>query len=168
MTAQRALDALAAGTLTDSDGAVPPSSHPMPKSTAHDCARKIRLEREGRRGGLERHEPATAQTELLRRLTIAADRLTKRVERKSRTGTNDSQLAETLTKAARATGAVIAAQRAAGSSAPPPQPSGNGDNGATTEPTSELARIAADIERTDRKARASASAPRALGADPVP
>jgi hypothetical protein len=167
MTAQQALDALAAGTLTDVDGAVPPSSHPMPKSTAHDCARKIRLEREGRRGGLERHEPATAQTELLRRLTIAADRLTKRVERKSRTGTNDSQLAETLTKAARATGAVIAAQRAAGSSAPPVPPD-NGNGKPSTEPASPLAAIAADIERADRSARASASAPRALGADPVP
>ena len=156
-TAQQALDALHAGQLVDVDGPVPAPADRMPKSTAHDCARKIRLEREGRRGGLESKEPQQARAELTRRLVVAADRLTRRVERKSNTGTGDAQLAELLTKAARAVREVCAAQRAADDTptpSRPPSPTGTG-NGKQDAPASgadpsPLAAIAASIERADR------------------
>jgi hypothetical protein len=84
MTARSALDAFHTGALRDSDGPIPPPAGAMPLSTAHDCARKIRQQREGRRGGLERAEAQAIRAELGRRLVVATDRLTKRLERKSR------------------------------------------------------------------------------------
>lgn len=156
-TAQQAVDALNGGTLTDGAGAVPPPAHPMPKTTAHDCARRIRQEREGRRGGLENAEPAAARAELGRRLTVAADRLTKRLERKSRTGTADAQLAESLAKAARACREVAAFHAAAEKPAktPPPTPNGNGQENGKPADASPLGELAADIEREERSAAAT-------------
>lgn len=158
MTAVQALAALHGGDLRDAGGPVPPPEHRMPKSTAHDCARRLRLEREGRRGGLESVPPDAARAELLRRLTVSADRLTKRLERKSRTGTADEKLAESLAKAARAVRAVVDAQRAAAEPEPPIRPPRGNGNGETSppEPAQPLDHLAAEIEREDRRSRAAA------------
>jgi hypothetical protein len=167
MTALAAIDALMRGELVDPDGPVPPPADVMPKRTAYDCAKRVRDEHEGRRGGLEGHEPAAIQAELRRRLVTAADRLTQRVERKSRTGRagmTDAQLADTLTKAARAAKEVAAYIQA---TEPKPEPIRK--RGDVPEPTSQpvdatpLGALAAEIDAEDRRSRraaASASAPR--------
>lgn len=164
MTANEALAALAARALapdgsraSSSSGAVSPPAGAMPKSTAHDCARRIRLEREGRRGGLESRPPDVARDEMRRRLVLAADRLTRRVERRSAKGTADANLADLLTKAARAASAVDAFVRAGERTPPPPTNPSPGD--ATPEapaPRTPLEEIGAAIERRDRNSAAAA------------
>jgi hypothetical protein len=162
MTARSALDAFHTGALRDSEGPIPPPAGAMPLSTAHDCARKIRQQREGRRGGLERAEAQAIRAELGRRLVVSTDRLTKRLERKSRTGTSDEKLADALTKAARAAREVhayLAAIEAPPKPAPP-RSNGNGQQQAPESPAADaspLGSIAADIERADRAAARKSS-----------
>lgn len=154
MTARDAASALMAGSLIDADGPVPPPADAMPKTTAQDCARRIRLEREGRRGGLETRSSDVVRAELSRRLITAADRLTRRLERKALTGTADAQLAETLTKAARAVHAVNVALRSA-EEQPPPSPT-NGKPAETAKPqAAPLDVIGAQIAADERKAAAA-------------
>jgi hypothetical protein len=162
MSAAQALAALNAGTLTDSDGVVPAPADPMPKSTAHDCARKLRQSREGRRTPLERATPGQQREILNGRLLGAADRLTRRVERMSRNGTDAAKVAELLAKAARAVREVHAAT--ADPAPPRPRPPASGSDPSTSDPApsapaSPLDAIAADIERDDRRSRRLASSP---------
>lgn len=158
MSAARACAALNAGQLADSDGAVPAPADAMPKSTAHDCARKLRQSREGRRAPIEKASAEQQRDILNGRLIGAADRLTRRVERMSRNGTDAAKVAEVLAKAARAVREVHAA-----TADPAPRPSrppaagttdnGNGNGASTGAPASPLDAIAADIERDDRRQR---------------
>jgi hypothetical protein len=163
MSAAVALAALNAGQLTDADGAVPAPADPMPKSTAHDCARKLRQSREGRRSALEKATPSQQRDILNGRLLGAADRLTRRVERMSRNGTDAAKVAELLAKAARAVREVHAA-----TADPAPRPSrppaaGTTDTSSSSPapaaPASPLEDIAADIERDDRRERRQQSTP---------
>jgi hypothetical protein len=166
MSAQQALDALNAGTLTDSNGPIPAPPDPMPKSTAHDCKRRLRQEREARSTGLERASADDARAEMNRRLTFAADRLTRRVQTAARNGTAPEKLAALLAKSARA---VAEVHRATAEPAPPPSrrlpAAGTGREVPEPEPASPLDAIAADIERDDRReARGAASTSEVHGA----
>lgn len=152
MNASEAIAALAAGTLSDSDGPVPAPPAPMPKSTAHDCKRTLRAKREGRRGGLETVSAEQARETLNGRLLGAADRLTRKVERMSRTGTEPGKLADVLGRAARAVAAVNAA--AAEPVAKPP-PRGT-PTASEAEPARPLDAVAAEIAALDRAAARAA------------
>lgn len=154
MSGRVAVERLQEGKLHDGIGLVEPPAEPMPIKTAQSLARLERRTREGRRGGLEGKEPAVARAEMLRRLTIAADRLTRRLERKSATAAND-ELADLLTKAAKATQAVINAQRAAETPRRqvPTFPDTNGAASHEERPAaSVLDQIARNLERADRGA----------------
>ena len=140
----------AAGAAPDRDnGPVSPPADRMPKTTAQDCARRVRLEREARKGGLEKADPAAARAELNRRLMVAADRLTRRLERQSRNGGKDAAFADILGKAARAVERVHAATRAAETS-PPASPTPTATP--STEPApSPLAALGREIAAAERK-----------------
>jgi hypothetical protein len=157
MSAQQAIDAFHAGALADDEGQVPPPAAPMPKRTAHDLAAKVRQSREGRKQGLEKAEPAAARAELGRRLMVAADRLTRRLERKSKTGTKDADLADALLKAARAAREVAAFSRADEAATPNPPPASTPKGSAPAAPVTStpLGDIAAEIDREDRSAAAT-------------
>lgn len=156
LTARQAIEALMAGQLVDADGAVPPPAQAMPKSTAHDCARKIRLGREGKRPPLDVAASDAIRDELGRRLVAAADRLTERVERRSRSAANDAKTADLLAKAARASTAVASYLRAAEKPEPTMPPNGNGKP--SSAPASALDAIGQAIEADERRARREAAA----------
>lgn len=157
MSAQAAIDALNSGQLADAGGAIPKPAQPMPKSTAHDVKRRLRLEREGNRTGLERASAADQRATLNRRLVFAADRLTRRVERMARSGTAPDKLASTLAKAATAVKAVHAATADPEPPKPktPPRPDADPE---PKPPLSPLEQIAADSEREERQRRRQAAA----------
>lgn len=158
LTAMQAIAALMAGQLADDAGAVPPPAHTMPKSTAHDCARKIRLSRDGKRGPLDSAAADAVRDELGRRLVTAADRLTTRAERRSRSSKDDAKTADLVTKAARASTAVVAYLRAAAEKPPPGAPAGETSTaGQSPPPASELDRIGAAIDAEERRLRREAS-----------
>jgi hypothetical protein len=174
LTAREALAALAARQLAPDgspaaspDRAVSPPAATMPKSTAHDCARRIRLEREGRRGGLENRPPDVARDEMRRRLVLAADRLTRRVERRSANGTADGALAELLTKAARAAAAVDAYMRA-GERTPPPTSGKDTPKPEAPAARTPLEEIGAVIARRDRSSAAAARDPQPTNGSSAP
>jgi hypothetical protein len=152
MSAKVAIERLQEGKLHDGIGLVEPPAEAMPIKTAQSLARDERRTRQGRRGGLEGKEPAVARAEMLRRLTIAADRLTSRLERKSKNA-KDAELADLLAKAARATAAVISAQRSneAPKRIPPAFPTGDANGSPDPEAAaSPLDAIARNLERADR------------------
>lgn len=163
LSASAAAAALMAGELVDADGRVPPPAATMPKSTAVDCKRRLKLRREGKvgqRAALDASSADAIRDELGRRLVAAADRLTSRVESRSKSPKNDLKTADLLTKAARAAAAVAvylrtAEQRAA---APPPTNPEGKTPSAEASPASELDRIGAAIEAEQRAAARDAAA----------
>lgn len=158
LTAMQAVTALMAGQLADDAGQVPPPAQAMPKSTAHDCARKIRLARDGKRGPLDAAAADAIRDELGRRLVAAADRLTTRAERRSRSSKDDGKTADIVTKAARASTAVVAYLRAAEKPPPPTSgPTGTPADQSAEQPASELDRIGAAIEAEERRRQREAA-----------